>query len=361
MLQTRNKLGLLLLLALLAIAGSSCVPYDSPPRATIVGLNNGLLTDPQAPIVVQFHEAILLDTLSIKILVKETDAEGRLYDEDDNEDTEPTILYERLGPEKFEEKGTASLDAARRTLSINVTDALPVGASLVLVIEPGLSDDAGTIWNVRQHLEFGYEFQCDGELAPTTFPTGYYFMQVDVVKPISTQILLWCDIRVDEASGTFVGQFTNADRDPTIDCTQFGLSCKDTEVCRTIPAPACVAPSDTASTTEEYPDYYANNVLPEGYSFTVNGCVVDQEDGSFTFANEPASLQVQSPPVGVEGIVLNSAWAYDSEGVLRGGGTFQASQVSLGTTPSGPGVGSHTERFVPAEEAPEGIPAPPAK
>jgi len=350
----------LLLFILLSALALGCDDFDSPPQMTIVGIEEGFLSDPAAPLVLRFHEPIDFTTLRLKVIRYEVDGEGRLADEVPGAPGELNTLFE-ASPDDSDLGGVAELNDAKDTYTITLSQTFPIGPQLAVLIEPGLKDEAGNEWKVRQIHKFGFEFSCQGDeaTAPSAFPTGFYFFQVEVDKPISTQILLWADIRVDAETGDFVGQFTNADRDPAIDCSNHGLQCAETEVCRTLPTPACVVPSEKAGTPDEYPDFYANDVLPTGYSFTVPGCVRDRADGTFSFANAPVDVVVISPPVKVKGINLNSLWGDDSEGVLRGNGVFQAAQVFLGDSPSGVGVGTHLERQVPADEVPN-IPAPPA-
>jgi hypothetical protein len=137
------------------------------------------------------------------------------------------------------------------------------------------------------------------------------------------------------------------------------MDCGATEICRTLPMNDCVAPSESAGTPDEYPDFYANDAPPEGYTFTVNGCVRDQEDGSFTYANAPVDVQVESPPVTIKGIQFNGSFSYDTDGVLRAAGTFTVQELFLGTTPSGAANGTIIIRQIPDDELKPGTPTPP--
>jgi hypothetical protein len=343
------------LLALLLVA----CHYDAPPQVSIEGIAGGLLADPTAPLVLVFDEPVVPASLRAKIVRYEVDAEGRLGDEDDDPATALDVIFDN--PPDADIGGVGELDTARTRYRITLHQTLPVGPQFAVLIEPGLSDDAGHAWQARQQLKFGYDFSCGaaGEAKPSQFPSGKFFFVVDVDAPIGTQIQLWADVRVNAQTGEFVGQFTNGDRDQALDCTEYGLDCDATEVCRTLPEPACAKPSDNAGTPDEFPDFAPNFTPPRGYSFTVLGCVVDREDGSFSFANVPTDVVVQSPAVTVQGITLNSSWEYDQEGVLRGTGTFHATQVFLGVTPSGEGAGTHRERLVPDELAHPDIPPPP--
>ena len=70
--RTRRPLVTLLLLAIALAATTGCTLYDSPPKATIVGVENGIIADPTAPIVIRFHEPIDPASFSMKIVVKDT-------------------------------------------------------------------------------------------------------------------------------------------------------------------------------------------------------------------------------------------------------------------------------------------------
>ena len=349
----------------LGLAGSACSSFDSPPEPFILGVEEGVLTDPLAPLQLAFHEPIVANTLKLEIIRLETDAEGNLYDEDASDETQLDILYQHPGPDGYDFPdlgGEGTLDGQRQIFTMNLSTTLPIGPQLAILVEPGLQDDEGNEWKVRQTLKFGYEFSCGNEedVKPTTFPSGVHFMLADVDAPIDTQLQLLADMRVNPETGAIVGQFTNADRDPEIDCGKFNLSCDASEVCRTLPAPECVAPSQKAGIPDEYADFTHNAVPPTGYSFTVLACVRDEADGSFTFSNAPVDVEVQSPPVTVKGINFNGSFRFDETDTLRGDGTFTAPEVFLGTTSSGAGAGTISMRLIPADEVKPGIPAPPA-
>ncbi len=354
----------LLLLLVLLLGALGCHGFDAPPQVTLLGAVDGILADPTAPVVIGFHEPFDVATLQVKIVRFETDAEGNLFDEDSDPETELDIIFQTPGPDGTDVGGTSELfteegEQDPRFLIMKLNTTLPIGPPLALLIEPGLKDLAGNEWKVRQVIKFGFEFSCGGDDAmptPSLFPSSTHFMLVDVDSPISVQLQLFAVMVADPETGNVIGQFTNGDRDPATDC---GLSCNASEVCRTLPAPDCVPPSETAGTADEYPDFYANNSPPEGYSFTVNGCARDQEDGSFTYANAPVDVQVQSPPVTIKGIQFNGSFAYDSEGILRAAGTFTVQELYLGTTPSGPANGSIVMRQIPDDEVKDGTPGPP--
>lgn len=342
-------------LFVLALA-AGCPKYDGPPEAAIVGIEDGILGDPTAPIVVAFHEPIDIDTLKVKIVRFETDPEGELLP-----GLEPLYLRDPL--ELFDVGGRSSLDETKKYFTIEATVTYPIGPQLALVIEPGLADLAGNVWNVPIVLKFGFEFDCgSGEeeaAEPTELPSAVYFMLADVEEPLQTQLQLFFDMRVDPETGDWKGQLTNADRDPTIDCSPFGLSCDpENEVCRTLPEPDCVEPSLKAATAAEYPDYYPNDTPPVGYTFGGIGCARDVEEGRWASANAPTDVKVESPNITVKGITFNLEITLGPDGLLTGGGTFTGQQVFLGVTASGTGSGTVVMVQVPPDLVPDDVPAP---
>jgi hypothetical protein len=343
---------------LLVATGCDTFTVDEPPKPSIVGLVDGVLSDLSAPFVVSFSEPIVPSSLRLRIVRYNIDAEGNLFDEDDDPDSELAVVFDSASTDG----GAAALDDARTTATITFASPPPVGPQLALVIDPGLRDDAGNVWKVRQILKFGYQFSC-GNGKPTAFPAiGKYFWLITVDKPVPAQIQLLSEMRVDPGTGEFVAQMTNGERNRDLDCSMFGLTCAATEVCRTLPVPKCSVPSEKAGTVDEYVDYVADATSDVGFSFTVHGCIQDQPDGTFSFTNAPADVVTKKPPVVVSGINLSSSWKVDDAGVLRGAGTFTAEDVGLGappnTVPSGKGTGSHTERRIPDDFGPA-IPSPP--
>jgi len=206
-------------------------------------------------------------------------------------------------------------------------------------------------------LLFGYSLKLECDKPSTVFPTGKYFLLADIEKPLQTQVQLWASFYVDPVTGRVHGQATNADRDKDQKCP---MDCQsDGKVCRLVPAPQCVVGSERAGTPDEFSDYVPNDVAPQGYSFTIDGCAVDQPGGKVVFATAPTDVVVTSPPVTLRNVTLTAEFSPDANGVLRGTGALAADTVILLSTPSGKGEGNLIGRLVPANEAPEGIPDPP--
>jgi len=345
---------------------TGCTDFDAPPKASLVGIEDGLLPDPLTPLLLTFDEPVDFKTLEIKVVRFITDPEGNLLS--DQELLERDALLYRLDGATFEENGGSITDIGdadnqNQFFSILLQSTLPVGPQLALVIEPGLTDvDGEQIWEVPQVLKFGFEFSCgdESEAQEVDFPEQIvFFLLADVELPIQTQLQLLVDIRTDPTTGDWAGQFTNADREPDIDCSQFGLTCSAEEVCRTLPSPACVAPSERAATVSEYPDFFPNEVPPIGYSFGGVGCARPSGE-AVAIANAPTDVEVQSPQITVKGIAFNLEVVRDADtGRFVGGGTFTGQEVFLGAILSGAGSGTATMIEIPPDELKPGIPPPP--
>lgn len=346
------KRALFLLLWSIGIVLLSCESYEAPPRPTIVGLQGGVLDDARAPIVVDFGTPVQPDTVRAKVLYEETDPEGNLFDEDEDETTSPRILVARDAVEG-DVGGGGQISEDGRTLFLLPTATLPVGPKLVLVVEAGLTSTSGRVMQNRARIPFSYQVKCTAGAA-TSMQSGVYFVVLQVQEPLGIQLQLFAAIDVDPASGAIISQFTNADR--KMDGTRCNPPCPSTDACRTLPGPpSCVAPSTPVSTVDEHPDYFPNYTPPTGYSFTVQGCGVDDGTGATGVVTAPATMVVQQPAVTVEGLTLTAAFTPDG----RATGTLQADRVLLGPNPLGAGKGTLSATTIPPEQVPPDVPRPP--
>jgi hypothetical protein len=341
------------LLALLA-AVPACATFDGPPEVTIQGAMEGLLADPTAPIVLAFSKPPTPSTLKLEIAPYRVDAEGNLRDEDKDPDTllDPIFTHD---PMDGDTGGGAVLAADGSTMTINPTVALPVGAQLVLLIEPGLADAAGAKTVERRRIVFGFSSKLDCNAPTAVFKSGTYFFLAEVNQPIHAQIQLFSAVVLDAATGSFKSQFSKAKRNPDATCP---TPCAASEVCRMIPAPACVAPSEPAGSVDEFPDYIPNPAAPTGFTFAADGCAVDQGPTTVAFATAPVDVQVAMPMVTLRNAKLSSSFTLGSDGLLRGTGSLTADAVLLGTIDSGKGAGDLTAVSIPAGKEPPGVPAP---
>ncbi|MEO8877317.1 MAG: hypothetical protein ABI461_17110 [Polyangiaceae bacterium] len=349
----------ILSLVLAAVATSAaCGKFTSPPIASISGLNQGVLSDPAAPVVLKFSKPIDFSSLKIKIVKFEPNAEGQLADEtgDPTVDLAPLFSHDDLDGDQG---GVGTLDATGTTYSIKTDARLPVGPKLALLIEPGLSDvghEDTAVTTVRKRLLFAYSFSCSGT-GTTILTSGPYFFLLDVENPVGTQVKVFGNLNVDSASGKFVAQFTFAQR--LTDPNRCSPACENGNVCKTLPGPpACVVPSQRAGATSEWPDFFPNPTPPIGFSFTANGCAEDQMGGTVTFATEPTNMIVEQPAVQINGLVLTAQFTKSAAGDLNGSGSVSGDNIVLGQGSLGPGTGTTIAQSIPASLAPPNIPAP---
>ncbi len=354
----RTFLPLLALFCSLVViaAQAGCDTYHAPPSIDIDGLEQGVLHDPGAPIVLDFGKPIQPDTLKVSIVRYEADDVGNLSDErgDDSVPLKPIYAYD---PDAgIETGGHSALSDDATQFVITPLARMPVGTKLALVVEPGLKSTHGEDTRVRHRVLFGYDFSCKNGKGTKLVPNGVYFALLEVEKPVGAQVQLYGDLLIDPATGLFRGQFTNADRNTQQMCPS---SCSSSQVCRLLPSPACVAPSQRAGSVDEYPDYLPNVTPPTGYSFTVTGCIEDQPDGTAAFLSAPATMVVTSPAVTIEALVMTAAFEKDKSGLLRASGSVTGDQVLLGAGPLGPGSGTINLRAIDPKSAPPGVPPPP--
>lgn len=333
----------------------ACDVYDGPPEPRLDASSAGLLSDPNAPIVVSFDKPFDPKTLNLKIARYLIDDRGRLADETGNPNGKLSLLFSHTdGDPDF--GGDLVISADGRTATITPKTAMPITPRLVLVVEAGLADAAGTTTQVRRKIVFGYQFALSCNKPSLLLPTdGKYFFLIDVKQPVGTQVKLFASMHVDPQTGAFKAQFVRATRDP--DPNRCPTPCKSNESCRLLPAPACVVPSERAGSVDEYPDFIADATSPVTFQFTTTGCVVDRADGTADFVNLPVDVFVTSPVVTLRNTRLTSQWSKDAQGALRVNGALSAEDVLLGTISSGQGVGGLAGLYL--TSPPSGIPDPP--
>jgi len=349
-------------LAGLLASTAACEVYDSPPKPNLLGAEENVLLDPEV-LEIGFAEPIDPSTLHVKVVTLTTDPEGNLADED----VDPLALLgapaTALEPlyafdAGVDTGGTSVFAEDDSAIRIVPDKPFPVGPKLAVLVEPGLADPQGNTVEARVRLPFSYAFTCAGT-GSQVFQTGVYFFLLQVEEPIGVQVQLFADFHVDPATGHFVGMATNADRDKSQVCP---MSCDpETEVCRLLPTPMCVAPSIPAATFDEYPDYVPNTIPPTGFSFVIQGCAEDQSGTVAGLVTLPGDMIVESPPVTVQGLVMTASFTLGADSIVRGDGSITAAQVLILEEPSGVGVGTITGRLIPPGEVPPGVPPPPAE
>lgn len=345
-----------LLLASATVVG--CATYDAPPEATIVGLDAGKLTDPKAPITIQFDNAPDPATLRLAIAPYKTDDEGKLGDEDAKPETnlDPYFTHD---PKAGDTGGTLEIQPDGTTVVMTLDTKLPVGASIVLLIEPKLAAlDTGAETTVRRRLIFSYSSGLDCNEPVSVLRSGTYFFLAAITKPLPLQVALFARIEIDPATGAAQTRFTKARRNP--DASRCPMSCGEGEVCQLVPSAKCVVPSTPAGSVDEFPDYVPNPDPPTGFGFGVVGCAVDQDEMTSALATGKVDVEVQQPHVTLVDADLTASFTLDGSGVLRGTGSLSAPSVTIGPLDSGEGTGDLTARSMTDEEAPPDIPAPDA-
>ena len=332
----------------------NCETYNAPPAPYIEGGEDGVLEDPAAPLIIGFGEPVDPDTVDVKVIRLVTDVEGNLADEVPNPETELSIL---VSHDKFDDVGgTAEFSPDFSKLKITPNAPLPIGPKLAVLVEKNLTDLDGNVTKTRKRLTFGFSFKLECNAPSAVFNPGYYFMLADIAQPLKVQVQLWAYFEVDPLTGKVRGQCTNADRNP--DPNRCPMPCASSEVCRLLPEPACVAASERAGTVDEYSDYIVNPTPPTGYSFSIEGCVQDQPDGTAVFVTAPTEVIVQQPPVTLRNVTLGASLGKDAMDRIRGGGSLAADEVLIGNNASGKGEGSLDLLSVPEGEVPPGIPKP---
>jgi len=337
------------------IGAGACERYEPPPTPVLEGLAGTELSDPKAPLVVDFGKPIDPATLRVKIAYDDTNVEGDLPDEDDDPSTDLRLILTH-DDDDGDHGGHVDLDPSGATVRIVPDGALPVGPKLVLLIEPGLTAADGRVRTFRTRIPFSFRVQCGAGTRADKLTSGVYFLLLDVQEPIGSQIQLFGSLDVDPATGLLVGQFTNADRNP--DGNRCPTPCGSEDACRLLPKAECVAPSTRAGTVDEHTDFVPNPTPPTGYSFFVEGCAADDPSGT-ALVTAPATMVVESPPVTVAGLTMTAYFAPDDKGVMRATGSLVADAVSLGGNTIGPGKGTMTALRVADAEVPPGIPQPP--
>lgn len=336
-------------------AAPGCAYYEGPPRVTLVGEKEGTLADAKAPLVLSFSKPADPKTIKLKLARYATDLEGNLADEDTDPNTELDLLFES-DPEEGDSGGIAVIAEDNRSVTIKPVAVLPIGASLVLLIEPGLADEEGNVTQVRKKIIFTYAFELKCNAPSLVFRPGAFFTLAEVKKPLPVQVKLFASVDLDPVTGAFTAQFTNASRNT--DPNRCPMPCKSTEVCRLLPAPACVAPSERAGSVDEFSDFVPNYTPPVGFTFPARGCAVDQDANTVIFSSAPTDVQVQQPAVTLRNTILTASFVKEGDGTLRSTGSLTADDVLLGDISSGKGQGGLTMRSLPADQTPPDIPKP---
>lgn len=193
---------------------------------------------------------------------------------------------------------------------------------------------------------------CTSGTPAASFPSGVYFVLLEMEQPLSTQLQMY-SVLVRRESAVYSAQLTNADRNATLVCSP---PCPNDLVCSAT-SQTCLAPSERASSEDDYIDFVPNSTPPEGYTFTTHGCVYDAA-GATSLTSGPTDFNVEMPAVQLEGLREDASYSMEA-GVWRGRGSFTLDDVSLGPTPFGPASGTLRARLIREREVPPGLPSPP--
>jgi hypothetical protein len=347
------------LFACALIAGSAvsgCATYDAPPEVSILGLVEGKLTDTKAPITIQFDIAPDPATLKVAVAPYKTDEEGNLGDEDASPETQLNAYFTH-DPKDGDTGGVLEIQPDGTTVVMTLDQKLPVGAAIVLLIEPGLAaKDTGAATTARRRVTFSYSSGLTCNEPVSVLRSGAYFFLASITKPLPLQVALFARLEIDPETGATQTRFTKARRNP--DPSRCPMSCGEGETCQLLPTPACVVPSTPAGSVDEFPDYVPNPDPPTGFGFGVVGCAIDQDAMTSALATGKVDVEVQQPHVTLVDADLTASFTLDAFGVLRGTGSLSAPSVTIGPLDSGDGKGDLTARSMTEEEAPPDIPAP---
>jgi hypothetical protein len=340
---------------LVALSVPSCQTYKPPPTAEIVGLSNGILKDPLAPIVVKFSTPVDPKTVSVEIAPFNIDAYGNLPDEVPDGGSLGAVLVHTPSSDTHT-SSSWSADGTTLTLTPMPKAWLPIGPSLVMLILPGAtSSTTGTVLHYRERLPFSYPAQC-GTPQATHFQSGAYFLLLQVSEPLGVELKVFGAIDVNPQSGAFYGQFTAALRNS--DGTRCSPACTGTTgFCETIPSEMCVTMSTPPVSVFEYPDFVPQVAAPNGYTFEMHGCATNQGDsGAVTILTAPGELNVTVPAVSIKGLTFTAQFVPVDGGAEMASGSLTATDTYLGMNELGPGAGTLTALSIPDAQAPANLP-----
>jgi hypothetical protein len=357
------RLALAVGLALCAAASaltmaSSCQTYEPPPTATLAGLSNGVLSSNVAlePLVLHFDTPVDPSTASVEVALFDIDSYGNLPDETGDGGTLKIFLSHTPSADT-NVTATFSSDHTTLTLAPAPVGLLPVGPALVVLVLPGLTSTvSGTVLHYRERIPFSYAVTC-AESKPTRLTSGDYFFLLQVNKPLGVELKAFAALDVDPKTGAFVGQFTAALRNS--DPTRCSPACTGGLVCEKIPSETCVEMSQAPTSVYEWPDFVAKSTAPNGYTFEMQGCAVDDGDaGAVNIVTSPGVLNVTSPNVSIQGLTFTAQFVPVEGGLVQASGSLTATKTYLGSIGLGTGAGTLTALSIPDGEAPA-LPQPP--
>lgn len=317
--------GPLLAVVVLAACGET---YDPPPDVLSTNLVNGVFDLDSGALRVELTEPVDEETLRVRLLTGRygTEQEVCLAGGDGR-------LPDGCGraAELVAGDGDRVTVEDQRVVLVDAADRLRPFGLYVLLIDAGLTDDAGR----RRKVPIDLRFQVAGdfEQAPTDFEPGMFLARLEVEKPIGTKVHFFFWIAV--AAETGLARIWGCDADP-----------KDPDV-------------REMTSTDLHPDVWDPLPGPPGgYPIVAEGQVADTEQGRvvvlFPFdlittgpavtieqAEFQGALTVESVEHGFSDILSARMGPAGDREVVKGQLSAPASYLGEGaeTAPLGPGQG----------------------
>ena len=332
-----------------------CETFDPPPKPSVVGLDNGIMsTEPDAPFVIHFSEPIVKSSLQTKLVPYVKDAEGNLLDEQSPPDLQKfaaTTLVAFNGAAPADQEGVSfNLDA--QSLTITRDERFDVSAGYLALFEPGLEDLDGNKTVPRVRIPFTFQLPGGG---PTQMPTGYYYFLINV-DYLATQIQAFTYMEVNPETGVWKAIFTNGNRLEALN-TRPGCpsGCSGlTTICALLPSPHCVKPSEKQTALEQFVDFLPDKAPPNGYTFIANGVVRDEPNGTTAFGTAPFLIEVTIGSGGIlvqaEDTKISGVFRLHDDNRWRGTGTANVKVVKLNGVGKDPTEGTFEAMSLTADE-----------
>ena len=195
-LQARQRVALSALLA--ALTTSACEVYDPPPRIEIEAPEGGGYL-PGQQIRLRFSERIEPDSLSLKVWPNELNEEKEF-----NPEVQPLISTCTISSCGSSLELAMGQDGRTLWMTFDPMTLGRPGSSLILDVQPGLSDEQGKTTGVARRFAISFRSPKDGRVntEPVPFDQGTYVLVGEIDQPIPATLNLIADIRVTE-SGLF--------------------------------------------------------------------------------------------------------------------------------------------------------------
>lgn len=342
----------------LALVASACQEFDPPPKASVEGLDNGVMTiAPDAPFVVNFSEPIVKNSLRVKLVKAVMDPEENLLDEQDPPDLEgfkknTLVEFDGKAPEDEERSYGGTFDFTETRLSIDPTKAFSIATPYLFLVEPGLEDLDGHATVPRNRSPFVYQLEGGGK---TALPTGYYYFLMNV-DFLAVQIQVFAYMVVDPETGAWRANFTNGNRLPALNkrpgCPS---SCPtDTPICALVPSPRCAKPSEKQTALEQYVDFLPETDPPNGYFFIADGFARDEANQTTAFGTAPFLIEVTVGSGGIlvdaENTRISGVFRHHDDDRWRGTGSLSVEAVKLNGVGKDPTKGTFEAMSLTADE-----------